>query len=420
MYGDESVYIFFRLHHLMFERLTGARQMACEAADDLKLRNKCNEIGRKRVEGEPNQATLTTAPADLTRDLQDGSGPNDVPFQLNGGITDPGALFDEYFLLLQEFLAGSLDLAKYEGRCRVLLGTDSYSLSTMDKTLSKLGKQISMIFSPEAMTSAMLDIFHKSRENVTAVEADGKHQRGVEDLYTIAATSTLRKARGQSAQLFRLQHVRRPKCDDQLMIHVIGRTTTDGDDAKCAEEASAIEKFLSFSVVSGVKRSLPEAEEGDVSNGQDGSGDGKIYETADGANEPSNRSVERKSPRKRVRVVHDVKLVSQLARFAGPSDRVAKGDFYVRNEIECRIGPHRRLMFVEGKVDVLLNRKRKRKRWAMSGSDGDDFAATSSDRSSFNEKSESTHKFRRYVGRRALEGRSPGSARGEDSAAGDV
>jgi histone deacetylase complex regulatory component SIN3 len=225
MYGDESIYLFFRLHHLVFERLTAAKQLAAESAADLAFRKKCNELGRLRVRGKPNMPVLRSAPSDLTRDLQSGSGPDAAPFQLNGCVTDPDELFDEFLLLLREFLAGALDLGKYEDRCRVLLGADSYSLSTMDKTLSKLCKQVSLVFSPDAVTSVFLSLFHTSRDSMEAAKTDG-NQRGVEDLYTIAATSALRKARGPGSSLFRLQHVRRRASEDQLVIHVVGRTTT--------------------------------------------------------------------------------------------------------------------------------------------------------------------------------------------------
>jgi histone deacetylase complex regulatory component SIN3 len=416
MYGDESIYIFFRLHHLVFERLTAAKQMAAESAEDQQFRKTCDELGEKRVAGMKRMPKLKTAPSELTKDLQAAvSGPDAAPFQLNGGILSSKELFEEFMLLLREFLAGSLDSARYEDRCRVILGADSYSLSTLDKALSRLSKQVSHVFGPDALTSVFFDLFHKSRDNIAAAKNDEDH-RGIEELYTIAATSTLRKVRGAGASVFRLQHVRRGqsegrpgKSDDQLVIHVIGMTTTDGDETKRAEESAAIEKFISFGVgfqsvtdYADMLNTPPETGKGRKTG--DGEREGKteamVVDSDDVGVAKRGLDMADCGPNgSKRRRTSKVKLATELARFAGPASRILDNKFIISNEIECRVGPERRLMFVDGKLDVLVNLGRKRKWGALTWESGESsqLSDLSAWRTRANEASLSSRKFRSFV-----------------------
>jgi histone deacetylase complex regulatory component SIN3 len=449
-YGDESIYLMFRLHHLVYERLTAAKQMAQEKAADQAFRNECNERGRQRVASNPNMRELDVPPSQLTRELVIG-GPETPIWQVNSGFTDAEVLFGEYIKTLREFLDRAIDMPKYEDNSRFLLGQDSYCLSTMDKTLAKLVKQLLLVFGDESSSTGLVSLFYKSRENI-AVATNPSSAQGVEDIYSIAASSALRKLRGSGANMFRLQHVHRESSPDQLVIHVIGLTCGDEDDEKRAEEAEAINRFLGFrsgihdgsdvddGIFRGKPASLGSEDDDDIgqaarrsrsgsgdTNSDDGSGSpGGNGERADpmdmdsktGGSTSPERTItvdrcrhtesfvtEDMRPNKKLRstaggllgvAAAGVVAKPPFVRFAGPASRVLSGKILIRNEIEFRVSASGHLSFVDGKVDSLVNLSRKRK-WQPAELSA--AGSLTAERAQANEQSTSVGKFRSFLSR---------------------
>lgn len=96
-YGNEGLYVFFRLHHLLYERVRFVRQCAAE------------------------------------RGAEAGAGPGWTPAA--------AAVHADYMLLVEALIDGRTDPSTYEDDCRALLGTNAYQLFTVDKLVQKVVKQ---------------------------------------------------------------------------------------------------------------------------------------------------------------------------------------------------------------------------------------------------------------------------------------
>eukprot|EP00899_Mesostigma_viride_P008288 jgi/Mesvir1/17460/Mv08734-RA.1 len=110
LFGHDALYILFRLHQVIYDRLCVAKQTAAQLM----------EGGWK-----PN-ASQVAAGADENTDL-----------------------YHTFLRALFALLEGTVDNAKYEDDCRALLGTSSYVLFTLDKVVLKLEKQLQLVNSDE-------------------------------------------------------------------------------------------------------------------------------------------------------------------------------------------------------------------------------------------------------------------------------
>ncbi|KAL3526467.1 hypothetical protein ACH5RR_011123 [Cinchona calisaya] len=117
-YGNDSFYVLFRLHQVLYERLLSAKQNS--ATSELKWRN--------------------------SKDSD----------------TDPYARF---MTALYSLLDGSADNAKFEDDCRSIIGNQSYVLFTLDKLIYKLVKQLQTVSSDE-LDNKLLQLYEyeKSRK----------------------------------------------------------------------------------------------------------------------------------------------------------------------------------------------------------------------------------------------------------------
>ncbi|GFP91557.1 paired amphipathic helix protein sin3-like 4 [Phtheirospermum japonicum] len=115
-YGNDSFYLLFRLHQMLYERMLSA-----------KLHSSSSE-NRWRVSNDANQ-------------------------------TDSYARFKE---ALRNLLNGSSDNAKFEDECRAIIGAQSYVLFTLDKLIHKLVKQLQTIASDE-MDNKLLHLYAYER-----------------------------------------------------------------------------------------------------------------------------------------------------------------------------------------------------------------------------------------------------------------
>ncbi|KAJ0818044.1 putative transcription regulator Others family [Helianthus annuus] len=102
-YGNESFYVLFRLHQVLYDRLLSAKLSSVSA--ETKWR-----------------AAKDTSPPDL---------------------------YSKFMSALYNLLDGSTDNAKFEDDCRDILGNQSYVLFTLDKLIYKLVKQLQIVAEDE-------------------------------------------------------------------------------------------------------------------------------------------------------------------------------------------------------------------------------------------------------------------------------
>ncbi|XP_024973666.1 paired amphipathic helix protein Sin3-like 2 isoform X2 [Cynara cardunculus var. scolymus] len=118
-YGNDSFYVLFRLHQVLYDRLVSAKLNSTSA--EMKWRN-----------------SKDTCPPDL---------------------------YSRFMSALYNLLDGSADNAKFEDDCRAILGNQSYVLFTLDKLIYKLVKQLQIVAGDE-MDNKLLQLYEyeKSRK----------------------------------------------------------------------------------------------------------------------------------------------------------------------------------------------------------------------------------------------------------------
>ncbi|XP_008787938.2 paired amphipathic helix protein Sin3-like 4 isoform X1 [Phoenix dactylifera] len=118
-YGNDSVYVLFRLHQTLYERILSAKTNS--SAAEKKWRTSKN--------------------------------------------TSPPDLYAKFMSALYNLLDGSADNTKFEDDCRSIIGTQSYVLFTLDKLIYKVVKQLQAIASDEMDKKLLhLYLYEKSRK----------------------------------------------------------------------------------------------------------------------------------------------------------------------------------------------------------------------------------------------------------------
>jgi paired amphipathic helix protein Sin3a len=112
MIGTQCLYLFFRLHQILVRRLNIAKELASEVSKDTALGRHIEKLSH---EGDPNESTARyEAFISLIYSLLDAGGAS----------------------------AESSEGGKYEDRVRCLLGNQSFELTTMDKLISHILKNL--------------------------------------------------------------------------------------------------------------------------------------------------------------------------------------------------------------------------------------------------------------------------------------
>eukprot|EP00871_Galdieria_phlegrea_P002793 jgi/Galph1/3514/GphlegSOOS_G2171.1 len=157
LYGDESLYLLFRLFHLLYNRLAAAERMAQSQTEQARERGLSmrNGTGSSHDNSNHHLANSNNNNWNLQSNAFDSGAP------VATAATQPNDLFSEYMSCLKGLLDGSLETSKYEDYCRSLLGTNSYILFTMDKLIARLVKQIQNVFQPNGSSAFwLLYYFH--------------------------------------------------------------------------------------------------------------------------------------------------------------------------------------------------------------------------------------------------------------------
>ncbi|KAE9613429.1 putative transcription regulator Others family [Lupinus albus] len=157
-YGNDSFYVFFRLHQKLYERIKSA---------------KINSSSAERKWRASNDTTSTDQ-------------------------------YDRFMNALYSLLDGSSDNTKFEDDCRALIGTQSYVLFTLDKLIYKLVKQLQAIATDE-MDIKLLQLY--------AYEKSRKPGRFVDIVYHENARVLL-----HDENLYRIEHSPEPM---QLSIQLM-------------------------------------------------------------------------------------------------------------------------------------------------------------------------------------------------------
>ncbi|KAK9814633.1 hypothetical protein WJX72_009077 [[Myrmecia] bisecta] len=136
-YGNDTFYIFFRLHQFLYDRLRRAR--------------KCSQQKGKptfRQSGEPLE-------------LEDAN-------TLGPETEESKRIHDEFMQMVYHLIDGTIDSSQYEDNTRTLLGTNSYVLFTLDKLIYKVVKQLQAVLSDD-LSSKLLDLYKYERARSVSV-----------------------------------------------------------------------------------------------------------------------------------------------------------------------------------------------------------------------------------------------------------
>lgn len=156
-YGNDTLYVLFRLHQALYERIHAAKVHAIAAEEKQK------------------------PPKDHSSEL-----------------------YRKFMRVLYNLLDGTVDNAKFEDDCRALIGTQSYVLFTMDKLIFKLVKQLQSIASDEMANKLLaLHTYEKSRAPSGFIDA----------VYHANASTLL-----QDENIYRFEHKSNPS---QLYIQLM-------------------------------------------------------------------------------------------------------------------------------------------------------------------------------------------------------
>jgi paired amphipathic helix protein Sin3a len=135
-FGPQSLYLFFRLHHILVQRLIVARKLAYSVDDDPSLRTIIEKIPK-------------------SKSLDRGKQRYGAFLSLLYGLAEGGQSSN-----VQGLSINASDGVRYEDRVRSLLGHGAYELSTMDKLLSHIIKNLQLLANDDAFQS-MIQVFRR-------------------------------------------------------------------------------------------------------------------------------------------------------------------------------------------------------------------------------------------------------------------
>lgn len=125
-YGNESLYVLFRLHQILFDRLRAARQCSAQKAAD-----------------------------------GDGS----------AGPASASEIHAQFMTMCRSLIEGRTDPSAYEDDCRSLLGTSSYQLFTIDKLVQKVVKHAQACLAEDS-TARLVELWkYENARGVPALDA---------------------------------------------------------------------------------------------------------------------------------------------------------------------------------------------------------------------------------------------------------
>ncbi|CAN8067113.1 unnamed protein product, partial [Agarophyton chilense] len=246
LYGDEAVYLMFRLYHFIFERIDTARTLAKEQIADREWRRSMNEEGRKKLTIRTHALKIESKPWHITKVLNGAE--IDNKFKLGPETESPEEIFSTFVEHTKEFGKGKLEWAKFEDKLRVLLGSDSYCLFTIDKALQKLVKAIEAVYQKESRSLPFCEMFMKTQSLLDECKNNRGEQseEGCDVIHSVAVCRHIVETRDSGTTLMRFQMGGGQNEVRQLRISVVGYTTDEGGMASLEKEIELKDEFLEF------------------------------------------------------------------------------------------------------------------------------------------------------------------------------
>ena len=354
LFGDETLYLMFRLYDILYERLARAKELAETAAKDQRTRNGLNEKGKKGIQAKSHIPKTETYPSELVQAFTATKATK--YFSVQPLATEASKIFNEFVSQFKSFFNKALNTDQYEDCCRVLLGPNSFVLHTLDKTLQKTGNSIVKSCGPESATRTFIDMYHESRSRHRgAAKQSGPHtNRGFEELSCEAAAKHLRKEKGTGAILYRLQFVKREVNKGILAVSTFGRTASEEEEKLRMAVAEKLDGFLGFSGSCETATAKNKKNEG----GKDGgSGDNERKEKdSSKKRKGSGSSKDSSAPRKRVRNVGQCRPTFRKRHIN--VEKVRDKNLQIENGLEMKLAANGGFTYTKQTYDILMNRGR--------------------------------------------------------------
>ncbi|MEW5314307.1 MAG: hypothetical protein WDW38_005815 [Sanguina aurantia] len=141
LFANDHMYVFFRYHRFLFDRLWTARK-CCDAKASAPTRH-----GESQAEPEDPQAQLEA------RELQ------------------ASLLHTSFIDKLTCVINSTMEVSAFEDQCRSLLGTNSYELFTLDKLVHKLLKHMQLMLQDES-TMTLWELYRSYINNPTSAHPE--------------------------------------------------------------------------------------------------------------------------------------------------------------------------------------------------------------------------------------------------------
>lgn len=388
LYGDDAIYIMLRLYHLLYERILNAWILSNDQIYEKNRREKLT-LSASLKNAELMRAESIVKPRITKVGIGQDLGANGFTLCPQSGTAKE--IFSEFLDIALPFVRGKMECAKFEERCRVLLGTKCYSLFTLDKVMHRLVKQIGVVFCSDGSSRELVSLYKKSRdirkrpnEQKASLSAEG-----TQEIYCIAASRHMAETRSSGSHLMRFSRERcdlrgqkvdvgelkvgvmrgeteqrRCKAVDRvgclLTIEVIGRTGDEEHGQHDREQQNMVDTLLEFCGSFGDKHNRGSGKPGSDLKKKDGDGtsggrgdwrkDGKRSHEDDGRGDRI-RAKKRRTPS------------SELLRFRGNQrDMVRRAKTVVsKNDLIFRLDVNGVMNFVGGTGDYTFVRGRKRK-----------------------------------------------------------
>lgn len=296
LYGDEPIYLMLRLYHILYERVLTAQNLAEEQTKDILRRKKLNEDFKTKMGSNSHLPNVVTKPWMFTRSSQ--SEESESGFVLYSHIEDPEELFEEFMKILHPFVRGKLEPAKFEDKCRWLLGTNAYTVFTLDKVLQRTMKQVTAVYASDPTARKMMRLLDDAvdaldRSDNLNGNLDGF---GAEELHSIEASRLISDRGTSGLHMFRIcreylqqqdapsldgkMKARRPGKKAYVIMEVSGHVEDERRRTQRALVNEEIDKFLGFCASFG---DCLHKEEDEESDRMDESDNGQSKDEAQGS-----------------------------------------------------------------------------------------------------------------------------------------
>ncbi|KAJ9510671.1 hypothetical protein QJQ45_027522 [Haematococcus lacustris] len=166
LFGNETIYLFFRYHRYVYERLSLARKLCTEIATKKVTASARAALPLNQSLPVPTSATVAEAADAASRGAQLD------PIQQAAIKEDASRTHATFVAMLRQTLGSpsSSDPGAFEDSVRSLLGTNSYELFTLDKLLSKLAKHMQLM-AQEEHSCRLWDMFSYERARRAPIAA---------------------------------------------------------------------------------------------------------------------------------------------------------------------------------------------------------------------------------------------------------